>query len=310
MKKALLLLSLIFLTPTKASAQEISVGVDPAIIQINTEAPSLVKSPLSVINNSDQNITYSIFLVPFKPDSDGNGQPDFDINLKEEYKDIFKKVQISDENQDLTQIDLAPKQRKDLTLSIRLPQDEKPKDYYFSVIFVSENIDEKNNQSIVGARAGIGANVLLSIGPKSPTEGEISYFKAKKFVTKGPVNFDVNIYNKSNHYITPEGNLVIKNIFGQTVGNINLEPVNILANSSRLMKSKESSSDSPKVVWNEKFLFGVYKTELNIALSDEGPLLKQTKTFFAFPLELILGSLVALVLTLGIIKRARAKNND
>ena len=283
------------------SAQELSVSIDPPLIQIEAKAPALVKTPITIQNESDQNITYSIFLLPFKAGSEKNGQVEFDKNLIEKYKDIFGKIQILDQNRSLTQITLAPKQKKDLTLSIRVLKDEKPIDYYFSVIFISEAIENLDQDSFVGARAGIGTNVLLSIGPKSQTQGYIKEFSAPKFVDKGPVKFKLNIANTSRHYVSIKGNLIIKNIFGQAVGNIDLAPVNILGRSERFIEG---------INWNEKFLLGIYKADLTVTLSEQGPILKRSLTFFAFPAEAILGIIVAMILVVGIIKRARSKETD
>ena len=304
-----ILISLI-LNPKSTNAQEISVGIDPSILQIEATSPSLVKSPISIDNQSDQNITYSIFLVPFKASNLANGQPEFDRTLLDTYKDIFGKIKISDENGTLTQISLAPKQKKDLTLSIRLPQGEPPKDYYFSVVFISEAIGEENKESFVGARAGIGTNVLLSIGPKSPTKGYIEEFNGKKFLTRGPTEFSLKVKNESTHFVNTSGNLLIKNVFGQTVGNINFVPANILSGSSRFIGSENNPDPSiPKIIWDEKFLFGIYKAELTLALSDEGPIYKDSITFFALPVELIGGLLIVILVTIGMIKRARSRTS-
>lgn len=281
----------------KSWAQELSVAIDPPILQIEASAPSLIKSPISITNQSDQSVTYSIFLVPFKAKPSSNGEPEFDPSLIDEYKSIFGKVQVSDENRSLTQITLAPKQKKDLTLSIRLQKGEQPRDYYFSVIFISEATAGQDQNSAIGARAGIGTNVLLSIGPKTPTRGHIEEFSAPLFATKGPVKFKLNIANESTHYVSIKGNLLIKNNFGQTVGNIDLDPTNILAGSNRFMNSE----------WNEKFLLGIYKADLNVALSPEGPIFKRSIWFFAFPTQAILGTILALILLAGMVKRARSK---
>ena len=304
-----ILISLI-LNPKSTNAQEISVGIDPSILQIEATSPSLVKSPISIENQSDQNVTYNIFLVPFKASNLANGQPEFDRTILDTYRDIFGKIKISDENGTLTQISLAPKQKKDLTLSIRLPEGEPPKDYYFSVVFISEAIGEENKKSFVGARAGIGTNILLSVGPKSPTKGYIEQFSGKKFLTRGPTEFSLKVRNESSHYVNTSGNLLIKNVFGQTVGNINFVPANILSGSSRFIESENNPDPGiPKIIWDEKFLFGIYKAELTLALSDEGPIYKDSITFFAFPVELIGGLLIVILVTIGMIKRARSRTN-
>jgi hypothetical protein len=162
----------------------------------------------------------------------------------------------------------------------------------------------------VGARGGIGTNVLLSIGPKSPSNGHIKEFTGKKFLTRGPTEFSLKVNNESSHYVNTTGNLLIKNIFGQTVGNINFVPANILSGSSRYIESENNSDPNiPKIIWDEKFLLGIYKAELTLALSDEGPIFKDTITFFAFPVELIGGLLIVILVTIGMIKRARSKED-
>ncbi len=289
-----------------ASAQALSISIDPPIIQIEATAPSLIKTPISIQNDSDQNITYSIFLSPFKAGSGSNGVPEFDNELVGDYRHIFERIKVLDEDRSLTEVSLAPKQKKDLTLSISVAKGEKPKDYYFSVIFVSQAFDESNKNTAVGARAGIGSNVLLSIGPKSQTEGYIEEFSAPKFVSSGPVKFKLNVANTSKHYITIKGNLVIKNFFGQIVGNIDFVPVNILAGSSRLIGSEDNQDSlEPRINWNEKFLLGAYRADLTLALSEEGPLLKKSLIILAFPAQAFLLILLAIALLVGIIKRAR-----
>ena len=294
-----------------ASAQALSISIDPPIIQIEATAPSLIKTPITIQNNSDQNVTYSIFLTPFKAGSTNNGQPEFDNNLVDEYKNIFGRTKILDESRSLTELSLAPKQKKELILSISVAKGEPPKDYYFSVIFVSQGLDGSNSDTGVGARAGIGANILLSIGPKSETQGYIQEFSAPKFVSSGPIKFKLNVTNTSKHYVTTNGNLVIKNLFGQVVGNIDLVPANILAGSTRLIESSDNQNTvEPRINWNEKFLLGLYKADLTIALSDQGPLLKKSLYFIAFPAQAFVFILLAIILLIGIIKRARTKSEE
>lgn len=302
-------LILVFILAPSASAQELGVSIDPPILQIEASPPSFIKNPISITNQSHQSVTYSIFLVPFKAKSSINGEPEFDPTLIDEYKNIFSKIQVSDENQPLTQITLAPKQKKDLSLSIRILRDEPPSDYYFSVVFISEAAGGQDKNSSIGARAGIGTNVLLSIGPKSQSLGHIEEFSSPRFVTKGPVRFKLNIANESKHYITIKGNLLIKNVFGQTVGNIDLIPANILSGSNRLIESANNSDRrEPRILWDERFLLGVYRVDLALALSPDGPIFKRSIWFFAFPTEAVFGTILALVFLSAMIRRARKKS--
>ncbi len=292
-----------------ASAQEVSVSIDPAIIQINAEAPAQVDAQISVQNLSDQTISYNIFLIPFKSSPANNGEIEFDETQLLRYKDFFDKVRVFDKENEIGIVRLAPNERKDLTLRVNLTEGEPPRDYYFSVLFISEAEAGNLQGTKALSRAGIGANILLSIGPKSETTGNILEFSSPRFITRGPVELILNLANTSGHFVTIEGNVVVKNMFGQTVGSLELLPVNILGNSSRFIESENNKAEDPRLYWDETFLLGFYRAELTVALSEEGPLLKKSITFFALPIEFFLGLTVAIILIIGIARRVKQRRD-
>lgn len=294
-----------------ARAQELSVGIYPPILQIQTDPPASIKAGISIENKSDQTTTYNIYLVPFRSSIKDNGEPDFDNTLTPLYEDFFSKVQVIDGTHVIQKLTLAPKQKKSLTLHIGLPKGEPPMDYYFSVLFISDSGNQAKQDSSIAAQGGIGTNVLVSVGPKSPARGAISEFSASSFVTKGPVNFKLAVFNTGLSYFAPKGNVVIKDMFGQTVGQVNIIPVNILSSSQRFMPSKGSNDQNqPRVVWNQKFLLGIYHAEASVAISDQGPIVKKTLTFLAIPIEGILGILLAIAIVVGITRRIKAKEKE
>lgn len=289
-------------------SQAVNTGIYPPILQIDAEAPASVNSDISIENKSDQNVTYGIYLVPFKASSTKNGQPEYDPELNKLYKNIFDKMQITSSDKVINQIELAPGQKKNLNLHIGIPKGEKAFDYYFSVVFISTPDEQNLNSSFSGAKGGIGTNVLLSIGPKGKPQGNLKMFEVPSFTTKGPINFKVLLENTGSNYFTPEGNIIVKNMFGQTIGAVETVPVNVLSDSERYIPSKGNvNKEVPTVTWNEKFLLGFYTAELNIKLSDEGPVFKKEVHFFAFPVEGILGIIIASAIVFGIIKRVKAK---
>jgi hypothetical protein len=88
------------------------------------------------------------------------------------------------------------------------------------------------------------------------------------------VPFKIRLKNESEHFITPDGEILIKNIFGKTIGQVKLPPVNILAGTTR----KENVS------LNNGYMLGAYKATLILNISNNGPVLIKSKTFFVFPL--------------------------
>ncbi len=278
-----------------AHAQNVDLGIYPPVFQIQANTPSDIKIPFFIQNFTDSSIPLTILLKPFTADPAENGNITFlDVpNYPDPY--LPQRIQVLDQDNSIGDLILSPQQKKDLVLEVQIPSNEPKGDYYLSLVF-SSNADTINGRNSSQATIGIAGNILLSIGPIGKPQGYIEDFSTPFFVSKGPIPFTLRVKNTSDHYVTPKGNIVIKNLFGQAIGKIDLLPVNILANTVRRIPDSLQSS-STLAVWPEKFLFGPYAATLTFALSDNGPLFTKTVTFFAFPLEY----LIAILLIIGLI---------
>jgi hypothetical protein len=278
-----------------AHAQSVDLGIYPPVFQIQATAPSDVKIPFFIQNFTDSSVPLTISLKPFTADPAENGNITF-LDVAN-YPDPFlpQRIQVLDSENSTGNLILSPQQKKDLTLEVQIPNNEPKGDYYLSLVF-SSGAQNLNNRSSSQATISIASNILLSIGPVGKTQGQIADFSTPFFVTKGPVPFTVRVKNTSDHYITPKGSIVVANMFGQTIGKVNLLPVNILANTVRRIPDSIQSNPTT-AVWPEKFLVGPYTATLTLALSDSGPLFTRQIVFFAFPLEY----LIAILLIIGLI---------
>ena len=306
----LILTCLIFISksvPT-ASGQDFATGINPPILFIEAEAPANISAPITIENQSDQTITYGIYLRPFKANSEGTGVPNYEINPSSEYEEFLENVQVQDEGEDITAITLGPRQSRELVLKINVEENAPPVDRYFTVVFLSTEPEEDEESSAVGARGGIGTNVLLTIGPKSEPTGRIATLSTPKLVTKGPVPVELEVANHNDYYVITEGNVLIENVFGHTVGNIEFGPLSILGNSNRVISS-ENEPESV-LVWDEKYPVGFYTVKANVALSEKGPLLTTEATFFAFPIELALILGVIILVFIWIVRTVRKRISE
>lgn len=301
--------TLLLLPLDKSEASDFSVGIYPPIIQIDATPPTGLKQDITLKNLSDTTITLQVVFKPFTASPENNGQVQY-LSKNDIFgadPNIFDKIQILDGDEPITDITLSPKQQKTLTLRIGLPKDEPPSDYYFSILFTSKDAvnGTKNGTSLIG---GIASNVLLSIGPKSKTTGILEEFSAPWFFTRGPIPFTVLLHNISGHFIVPKGEILIKNMFNQLIGKVDLLPVNILEDTRRYIPDSSGVSFT-KAYWNEGFLLGLYRANLIISLSPEGPIFRKTIYFFALPLPYIIGIILASVLIVTIILRVRKRLN-
>lgn len=324
MKKSILIIAAIgFLTlcllntaTGKAFAiDDLDIGIFPPILEITATPPASAQSVINLSNLNENSHDFKISVRPFKQASQNNGQIEYLSNADLLGPDplLRQKIHFFEAGNETDTVHLDPLESKDITMQIDLDKNSPLGDYYFSVIFTTE---QNNDETVSNTKlpAGIATNVLLSVGPKGDTNGFIQRFKAPFFIEQGPVPFIVAIENTSNHFIMPEGKITIKNLFGKQVGKLDLLPQYILSGSSRYLIDQDQASpsadllssiqglqlNSPAAVWNENFLLGVYTADLRVSLGDKGPVFKQTFVFFAFPIIPTLGLSLFFMVILGI----------
>lgn len=306
-----------------AHAQNVSLGIYPPIMQADVTAPADPKADIYLENQSDQSVDINIAYKAFQAANSLDGQIEI-LDNTSAFPDplFFYRIKILDGNQSIKSLTLSPKQNKKLTIEMPIPANQAKGDYYFTVLFTSSPsnsiISNSSEQSL-----GVAMNVLLSVGPKGKTQGYIQQFSAPLFVNNGPIPFSLALQNTSDHFITPKGEIIIKNLFGQNVGKVTLMPVNILANSTRqipdLLQADVNSKDYaviqsiveknalPVAVWPEKFLIGPYTANLTLSLSDSGPTFTKSLLFFAFPLTYLIAIILIFIITIFIILRVKRK---
>lgn len=284
------LLSYLFIGSIPAEADTLSLSLHPSIIEINALPSSIIANNLTIQNKSDKQVTLQIHVKPFKAKLE-NGELQY-IN---DIPAFFKNFQILDSGIPVENIMLAPSQQKNLTLNINIPQDTKISDYYFSIIFISKNSLNPNSNASLN-QLGIATNVLLSVGIKEIPNAVLKEFSSKLIFESGPVPFTIRLKNKGTHFIKPKGEVLIRNMFGQSIGKLDLLSVNVLANSTRTI---------PKALWKEYFLLGFYTATLNILLSNDGPSLTKSIYFFAFPFHGLI--VIAFIVIAVIVARNRLK---
>ncbi len=309
---------LIDISAPRAHAQSIALSTYPNTIQLRTQEQSETSGGFTIENKSDLPIKLKIALKPFKPDTTTNDGKV--IYLEGDAPSIFKHVKILDNESAVTAIELGPRQSKQLTIQITTDKTLPNSDHYFSIIFLHEAKElpkevqnEASAQTVI--QGGIAINVLLQVGPKELPHGLLEEFSTLPYRTSGPVPFTVKVKNNGNHFITPKGIILIKNIFGQIVGRIDLQNSNIIAGTSRLMTgtphaenaNKNSTFSTEKTIWPEKFLLGLYTAELSLSLSDEGPIIYQSLRFFALPVHILFIMVFLAWIIIMIIIRIRRK---
>jgi len=191
-------------------------------------------------------------------------------------------------------------QRATIPVTISIPQDGEPGGRYGSVL-VTTTSKPSEGETVSGTTGGatvvsrIGALFFVRIPGEVAEDGELQSFTVagdKKFFTNGPVPFRLLYENNGSVYLNPYGEITIKNMLGETVGSVNVEPWFAMPDSLRLRE----------VSWNRDFLLGRYTAEAKINRGYDDIIDEASVTFWVVPVKLVLSVFAGLLLLLLIIR--------
>jgi hypothetical protein len=189
----------------------------------------------------------------------------------------------------LPKVTLEPRQIKDISVTIHVPQNAAPGGYYGVVRFTGAPPDLEGTG--VSLSASLGSLIFVRVNGDAKESLNVEEFSAASTDGKSgslfesvPIQFIERLNNKGNTHLQPAGQITIKDMFGQKVAtvNINLPPRNVLPQSIRKF---EQPFDSATI--GDKILFGRYTADLNISYGDSHQTLTASTSFWVIPYKLI-----------------------
>ncbi len=231
----------------------------PITIENPTELPTVAKP---VVNN---------FVASDKEDGEARLiLEEVGPSPKNNFKNLVPKIE---------DVQLGPREKKDIQVTISVPEDAGAGGYYGAIRFAPAVTNTAGN---VGLTASVGTIVLVTV-PGNLTERlelvEVSAAQsgnAKSFFTGGDVSSIVRLKNTGDIHVKPFGKVQVKNMFGKVVQEYELnktEPrANILPESVRKF---DDALAKPSGGW-----LGRYTISANIGYSQGGGDLISTQAAF------------------------------
>jgi hypothetical protein len=184
---------------------------------------------------------------------------------------------------------------------------------HFAAIFLS-TVPPTIGEGQVSVGAKVGMLVFLKVTGAIKEEGGLSSFAikdGKKVLSSLPVEFIYKFKNDGNDRVNPEGNIVVKNMFGQETATIDANKAkgNILPNSTRRFDARLGDMDAPAVsapfmdqvkFQTKNFALGMYTANLNMTFGNKG-VAESTLTYFIIPwqlLSIVFGVILVIVIML------------
>ena len=181
--------------------------------------------------------------------------------------------------------ELKAHQTREIPFTIKVPADASAGSR-FAVIFFATGSLTSGGQLNVSARTGTVG--LLTIPGDFKQTGEILNFRAPEFIWKrNPITFKFDFQNTGTVYFEPKGTIVVTNIFGKKIVNIEVAGNVVLPTGMRTLEAVW-----PKPSW----LLGIYKTHLAISVTGKGDVATKDAVFYALPFYPSLGALGILII--------------
>ena len=196
-----------------------------------------------------------------------------------------------------------------VVLQINVPAEVAQKDYYYSLIFQSEN-EKSLGESSSQTRGRIGSNLLISVtNDENPFKiAEIQKFSAPLIIDSlTKINYSFILKNVGRTLFKPIGRITVNNLFSRRKTNLELAPQNVLAYSERkIFCLKEESLTDCNL--DSPVLLGLYKAKLDFTLDGESKIYQAEVVTLALPFSLIIVLAVICIILTTVINKIKVKN--
>ncbi len=185
-------------------------------------------------------------------------------------------------------------ERAIIPVTVTLPTDAEPGGRYGSVLVSTTAKDSVAAQS-AAVVSRLGVLFFVKIPGEVENDGVLAGFNTlngKKILGGGPVTFRLLYENNGSVYLNPYGEIRIKNIIGEEVGVVEVEPWFAMPQSLRLRE----------VSWNRPFLFGRYTAIASINRGYDNIIDTSTLSFWIIPWKIALGAFAGIFILVLVIR--------
>lgn len=188
---------------------------------------------------------------------------------------------------------LALGERAKIPVIVSVPPDAEPGGYYGSVLVSTVQTSEDTRDAVPRSPiiARVGSLFFLTVEGDYKVEGKtlsIDTIPKKSWYQSGPIEMGVLYENTGSIHVNPYGEISIKNMFGEEVGYIEIEPWFVLPASLRVRE----------ITWDRGFLLGRYTVDAKINRGYEDVIDEVSLSFWVLPWKFVGGVFVALFIIL------------
>lgn len=193
-----------------------------------------------------------------------------------------------------TVFELKNGERATIPVTIALPTDAEPGGLYGSVLLSTVSKKASTTASASAIVSRIGTLFFINVPGAVKADGKLASFdtaSGRHFFNAGPIDFRLLYANNGSVHVNPYGEIRVKNMFGEEVGIVEVEPWFAMPSSLRLRE----------VSWSREFLFGRYTAQAKINRGYDNIIDTATVSFWVIPWNILIAVCVGIfVLVFGL----------
>jgi len=291
-------------------AQHSSLSISPPIIELIIKPGKSVLVAYKLINYGDPTVLKSK-VVSFSPKDNLGG-----ISLKE-YLEGPIRFELDNANLQLNDsFFLKTRDYQQLLLRIRAPEGAPEGDYYYTLLTETQPPPTLEGVTTSKAKAVIGSNILITVTSEGNVDilGKVALFdvipryrlnffgnKINLFDSNDRIPVVLVLENKGKNMIKPQGEIILSGKIGEK-SKYEILPQNVLAESQRLLTTKELMKTRYSSLELSGFFIGSYKISTTINFGENSPNIYASTSFVALPFRFLIGLFIAALLTVIIVK--------
>lgn len=252
--------------------------VGPGRTEIEVNPGDTVVQEITVTNRISDNRTFKLEVE----DIYGSSDPSKAVNLAGDEDGPYSVRDYISFPTDTFSLALGERARIPVTITV--PPDAEPGGYYGSVLVstIRTSVAVADNAPRSPIIARVGSLFFIRVSGDTIIEGktiDLSLVNDKWWYEAGPIELGILYENTGSVHVNPYGELSIKNMFGEEVGFVELEPWFVLPASLRVRE----------ISWDRELLLGRYKVEAKINRGYDDIVDEVSVAFWVLPWKIVGG---------------------
>lgn len=247
---------------------ETNITFSPIKFDLNVEPGQISNHQVIIENKSNEVLTYYVTLADIETINE-NGDAVFSespLNNKYALAGWIRAPK--------TQVTIAPRSSEAFSFSIAVPANAEPGGHFGAVFITTTPPEQTKTGSKVITRTG--PVVLVRVAGEVEESLSIESLKTDNSIYEnGPVTIEARLRNSGSVHLTPAGDIIVKNMFGNEVSreSFNGTALSVLPNSVRRFVGK----------FNPEIGFGKYTVELVASYGLKNDIVTSSTSFWIIP---------------------------